>query len=117
MITKDHNSIVNLQKWTRNNPNLDVIEVKAYAHQFLQKMLSVNKILTITKGHNCVVNLQKWTRNNPHLGPVNVIEYAKFGLILLIVLKILSGNEFSMITKDHNSVVICKKMENVTIPT
>ena len=31
MTTKDHNSVVNLQKWTRNNSNLDVVKVNAYA--------------------------------------------------------------------------------------
>ena len=53
--------------------------------QLVHKILSRNEILTITKDHKCVVNLRKWTCNNPNLDPVNFIEYAKFGLILLIL--------------------------------
>ena len=34
-------------------------------HQFVHKILSGNKILTITKGHNHVINLRKLMRNNP----------------------------------------------------
>ena len=30
-IIKDHNSIVNKQKLTRNNPNLDLVKINAYA--------------------------------------------------------------------------------------
>ena len=30
MVTKSHNSNVNLQKWACNNPNLDVVKVNAY---------------------------------------------------------------------------------------
>ena len=31
MITKGHNSVVNMRKGTCNNPNLDVVKVNAYA--------------------------------------------------------------------------------------
>ena len=31
MTTKDHNLVVNLQKWMSNNSNLDVVKVNAYA--------------------------------------------------------------------------------------
>ena len=47
-------------------------------HQFVHKILSQNKILTLTKGHNGVVNLQKWTRNNLNLALVKANAYAKF---------------------------------------
>ena len=30
-ISKGHNSVVNLQKWTRNNPNLEHVNVNSYA--------------------------------------------------------------------------------------
>ena len=30
-ITKGHNCVVNLQKLTHNNPNLDLVKVNAYA--------------------------------------------------------------------------------------
>ena len=48
-------------------------------HQFVFKILSGNKILTITKGQNCVVSLRKLARTNLDL--INVNAYAKFGLI------------------------------------
>ena len=49
-------------------------------HQFVHKILSWNKILTITKGHSSVVNLQKLMQNNPFLDVVKVNAYAKFDL-------------------------------------
>ena len=48
-------------------------------HQFVQKILSRNKILIITKVH-----LQKWTGNNPKVDLVNINAYEKFGLIVSI---------------------------------
>ena len=50
-------------------------------HQFVHKILSENKILTITKGKNCVVYLCKLACGNPNLDLVNVYAYAKFDLI------------------------------------
>ena len=50
-------------------------------HQFVHKILSGNKILTITKGKNCVVYLCKLACGNPNLDLVNVYAYAKFDLI------------------------------------
>ena len=62
-ITKGHNSVVNLRKWMRNKPNLDVVKVNVYAKSdeipLICSQARGNKILTITKGHNCVVNLRK----------------------------------------------------------
>ena len=46
-------------------------------HQFVQKVLSGNEILTITKSHNHVVNLQKLTFNNSNVELVNVNAFAK----------------------------------------
>ena len=34
-ITKDHNCVVYLQKLTRNNPNLDLVNVNAYGKFYL----------------------------------------------------------------------------------
>ena len=42
-------------------------------HQFVHKILSGNKILTITKGHNCFVC------HNPKLDLVKINAYAKTG--------------------------------------
>ena len=67
-------------------------------HQLVHKILSGNKILRTTKGHNCVVNLLKWARKNPNLDPINVIEYAKFGLILLILSQ---DNEWKQTQNDN----------------
>ena len=30
-LSKGHNYVVNLQKWTRNNPNFDLVKINAYA--------------------------------------------------------------------------------------
>ena len=69
---KGHDSVINLRKLTRNNPNLDLVNINAYAKfgqiiQFVLKILSENEILTSFKGHNSVINLQKLTCNNPNL--------------------------------------------------
>ena len=88
-IAKDHNSVVNLQKMTCNNPNLDLVMINAYAkfykfHQFFHKILSGNKSLTTTKGHNHVVKLRKLTCDNHNKDLVKVNIYANFGLIQFI---------------------------------
>ena len=46
-------------------------------HQFVNRILSGNEILTITKGHNTVVNFRKLTCLNPNLDLVKVNTYAK----------------------------------------
>ena len=48
--------------------------------------------------------------NNPKLDLVNVDVHTKFGLILSILLKILSGNEILTSIKGRNSVKILRKM-------
>ena len=50
------------------------------------------------------------TGNNPKLDLVNVEVHTKFGRILSICLKILSGNEILTSIKGHNSVKILRKM-------
>ena len=61
---RGHNYVVNLQNWTRNNPNLDVVKVNAYA-KFEQissirlQELERKQNPTIAKGHKCVLNLRK----------------------------------------------------------
>ena len=52
--------------------------------QFVLKILSGNKILTLIKGHNSVKILGKLTGNNPKLDLVNVGVHTKFGQILSI---------------------------------
>ena len=60
---KDHNSVINLRKLTRNNPNLELVSINADAKygQFIIEILSGNEILTSIKGHNAVINLRKLT--------------------------------------------------------
>ena len=53
-------------------------------HQFIQKILSWNTILTINKGYNSIKNLQKLTHNNPNLDLVKVNAYANFDQIASI---------------------------------
>ena len=74
------------EKWTLNNPKLDVVNIDACAkfgqNPFLHtelKILSGNEILTSFKGHNSVMNGRNWMLNNPKLDVVNINEYAKFG--------------------------------------
>ena len=81
---KGHNSVINLRKLTCNNPNLDLVNINAYAnfaHQFVLKILSGNEILTSIKGLYSVINFQKLTLNNPNPDLVNINAYAKFGQI------------------------------------
>ena len=52
--------------------------------QFVLKILSGNKILTLFKGHNSVKIWRKMTGYNPKLDVVNVDVYTKFGQILSI---------------------------------
>ena len=58
--TKGHNCVVNLQKLTRNNPNVDLVMVYAYAKFDQMPSIGSHDIewkrnLTIIKGHYCVV--------------------------------------------------------------
>ena len=62
------------------------------------------------KGHNSVKILRKMTGNNPKVDHVNVDVHIKFGQILSIVLKILSGNKILTSIKGHNSIKILQKM-------
>ena len=79
--------IIILQKFTCNNPNLDLAKINANTkfgqiHQFVLKILSGNKILTsiITiKGHNSVINLRKFMSNNPNLELASIDANTKFG--------------------------------------
>ena len=58
---KGHNSVIKLRKLMRNNHNLDVFNISAYANlvifcQKCLKVLSGNEILTSIKGHNSGIN-------------------------------------------------------------
>ena len=48
-------------------------------HQWVHKILSINKIPTSIKGHNSVENEQKILFNHPNLHLVNNNAYTKFG--------------------------------------
>ena len=79
--------------------------------QFVLKILSGNEILTSIKGRNSVKILRKMTVNNPKLLDLVIVDvHTKFGLILSIFLKILSGNEILTSIKGRNSVKILQKM-------
>ena len=52
--------------------------------QFVLKILSGNKTLTLLKGRNSVKILRKIMGNNPKLDLVNVDVHTKFGRILSI---------------------------------
>ena len=63
-ITSGQNYVVNLRNWTRNNPNLDVVKVNAYAKFEQISSIRLQDIErkqnpTTAKGHKCVVNLRK----------------------------------------------------------
>ena len=79
--------IVNLRKLTRNNSNLNLVNVII----LVLKILSGNEILILIKVHNSVVNLR------------NLIRFHRF------VQKISSGNEMLSISKGLNSVVYFAK--------
>ena len=65
------NSVVNLQKLTRNHPNLDLVNTSAYAElgqiPLICSQVIGNNIFIITKDHNRVVYLRKLICNNPNL--------------------------------------------------
>ena len=107
-IAKGPNSLANVEKLRRNNPNLDLVMVNGYAKfdqipSIRSKILTRKQILTKTKGHNHVVNLQKLTCNNPNKDLVKVNAFAQF--VHQIVLKILSRNKILTIIKCHKDVV------------
>ena len=52
--------------------------------QFVLKILSKNRILTIIKGSNSAANLQKTKIYNTYIDLVNDNVFTKFGLILSI---------------------------------
>ena len=114
---KSHNSIVNLQKLTPNNPNLDLVKDKHMQFDqipqiFVHKILS---ILTRTKSHNCVIcknylcvaYIKKLTHNDPSLELVSVCAYAKFGPIQLICSQ--DTEQKSNFDKNQGLLLICRK--------
>ena len=73
----------------KNNSNLDLVNFNAHTnfvkfYQFVLKISSRNKIMTLIKSHNSVTNLQKMMCNDPDLHLVNIYAYTKFGKILSI---------------------------------
>ena len=89
---------MSLQKLTRTKPNVNLLNVNAYAkfglppsmrsedverkwsryYGITDNLKAEMKIMTITKGHNCVVYLQILIRNKPNLYLVNVYAYVQF---------------------------------------
>ena len=70
----------------RNNPNLDLVMVNAYAKSDQISSIGSQDIehkrnFENTKGHNSVENLQTLTRKNPNLDLIMVNAYPKFGRI------------------------------------
>ena len=47
-------------------------------HQFVLKILSINKISTSIKGHNSVENERKIWFNHPNIYLININVYTKF---------------------------------------
>ena len=79
--------------------------------RFCQFILSgKQKILASFKGRNSVKILRKMTGNNPKLDFVNNDVHTKYGQILCIFLKILSGNKILTSIKGCNSIKILRKM-------
>ena len=72
--------MVNLRKLTHNNPNLDLVNIKAYA-KFGD---SIDLFTYRAEKKNSDDNLQKLMHNNPNLDLAKVNAYAKFSLIPLI---------------------------------
>ena len=70
-------------------------------HQFVLKLLSGNKILTLIKGHNSIIHLRKLLCNNPNLDLVNINVYPKFGQIPSICSKAIQQKQNS--DKTHGS--------------
>ena len=88
MSIKGCNYVVNLQKMTLYNPNLDLVYDNVYTKfghiLSILKILSKNQILTSIKGRNSVANLRKTIIYNTNIDLVNDDLYTKFGLILSI---------------------------------
>ena len=79
-------------------------------HQFVQKLLSANEILTKTKGHNYLVNLRKLMHNNPNVAPDKIIAYVKICLFTPI--------RSQDIVRERNSGIyqgslVCLKLANI----
>ena len=79
---KGHNSVTNWQKWTFNNPKLDVINIYAYA-KFGQNPVPHSQDIERKQNSDVfqgpVMNWRKWTLKNPKLDVININAYAKFG--------------------------------------
>ena len=81
---------------TRNNPNLDFINI--YAHIKWLQILSISfqdieqkrnseRNSDISQGNNSIINVWKIMCNNPNLDLVSIDAYRKFGKILSICFK------------------------------
>ena len=77
MTTKGHNSVVNLQKMTDNTPNLELIQVNAYAifdqiPFILSQDFERKHNFDNSQGPQLCCKVGKLTRNNPNLDLVNI---------------------------------------------
>ena len=78
--------------------------------QFVLKILSKNRILTLIKGSNSVANLQKTKIYNTNIDLVNDNVFTKFGLILSIRSKDIEQNPNSDINQGPK--LCCKFAKN-----
>ena len=85
---KGHNSVINVRKLTRNNPNIDLVKMH---NQIMSKSINsfyrhwaetkFRKTSWTIKGQNSVTTWWKLTPNNPNRDLVNMNENANFGRV------------------------------------
>ena len=80
----------------RNNPNLDLVNINAYA--------KFGQIPSICSRSRDITLLYKLMRNNPNL------DLAKFGQIPSICSQDMSGNKILTAIKGHNSAINLQKL-------
>ena len=72
-----------------NNPNLDLVNIKAYIKfceilSICSQDIERKRMFCVNKGHNTGTNVLKSICNNPNLDLVNINAYIRFGEILSI---------------------------------
>ena len=77
--------------------------------QFVLKILSKNRILTLIKGSNSVANLLKTKIYNTNIDLVNDNVYTKFGLNLFFLSQDIEQNKNLTSIKNGNSVANLRK--------
>ena len=114
-LIKGPNSVLNLRKIMRTNPNLDLININAYMKFgqiiFISSQdIERKRICDISQRAITLLQIcEKVMCNNHNQHLVNINTYTKFCRILSIFLNILSGNENLTSIKGHNSVTNMRK--------